>query len=184
MSDWIVGVRHPASRLRTRWRDRAVKICPSAAPVSHLVPIHPLPLSHPSLPAAHSADKVLQSLHLDKKNTNQLKSAPQNQRRRISAIVTFGDVKAGSTLNPLTAAVVGAVWAEGRSVASRAGGLLCLWPLVLASLIIDTRIHHHSSETDWGEPIPAESRIYFPSLFSFNLVKLVYHPSRYCVCCG
>lgn len=83
-----------------------MKICPSAAPVSHLVPIHPLPLSHPSLPAAHSADKVLQSLHLDKKNKTQINL---NQRRRISAILAFGDVKASSTLNPLTAAVVRAV---------------------------------------------------------------------------
>lgn len=102
----------PSEPPATWWRDWALKICPSAVPVSHLVSIHPLPLSHPlffffpSLSAAHSADKVLDSLHffclsfsLQKKQNKTPSNL--NQYCRINAILTFGDFKASWTQTAL-----------------------------------------------------------------------------------
>lgn len=137
----------PSELPATWWRDWAQKICPSAVPVSHLVSIHPLSLTHPlffpSLSPAHSADEVLDSLHFSicvKKNKKkqQLKSVLQNQCH--PHIWWF---KSQLDSNSLTAAVVCAVVEH-----------LCskqwAWPLVLVSLIIDTGFHHHSSETAAG----------------------------------
>lgn len=69
VSDWTVG----RAACNTREKLRA-EICPSAVPVSHLVSIHPLPLTHPlsiHLSPAHSADEVPDSLHKTISNLNQ-----------------------------------------------------------------------------------------------------------------
>lgn len=115
------------------WSEWVVKICPSAVPVSHLVSIHPLPLSHPlffHLSPAHSADEVLDSLHFSiciKKR--QLRSVLQNQCH--PHIWWF---KSQLDSSSLTAAVLCAVVkhlcskAGGRSMERQAGGLQWAWP--------------------------------------------------------
>lgn len=130
----------------TWWNDWALKICPSAVPVSHLVSVHPLPLSHPlfpSLSAAHSADKVLHFLHYFfsacGKKKWQLKSVLQSQ---CHPHIWWFQSQLDS--NSLTAAVVvavvstSAVKQKADLCQSEAGGMLCGWPLVSAPLIIDT----------------------------------------------
>lgn len=98
----------PSEPPATWWRVWALKICPSAVPVSHLVSIHPLPLSHPLFPSlsAHSADKVLDSLHFFSlyKKIQQLKSVLQNQ---CHPHIWWFQSQLDS--NSLTAAVVDAV---------------------------------------------------------------------------
>lgn len=154
MSDRVVGVRHPASRLQhdgetERWKSAHLLYqCLTWSQSTHYHWV--ILFFHLSLSAAHSADKVLDSLQCSffflffspckKKKKQQLKSALQNQcHPHICGFQSQLDS------DSLTAAVVDAVVsehlcskAEGGSMATQAGGLLCAWPLVLVSLNINT----------------------------------------------
>lgn len=127
------------------WRDGVLKICPSAAPESHLVSIHPPSLSHPSLSTALSCPQCkysnLCNVFRGKKTLNQL--------CRIDAVLTFDDFKASWTE---TAAVVDAavstsavklkadVWwvrQEARCMITFSIALIYYWYVVSSSPIRD-----------------------------------------------
>lgn len=162
MSDWMVGVCHPASRLAPWWRDQAVHLlhqCLTWSSSTHYLWVIPLYSFSLSLAAAHSADKVLKSLHLGGREGKK-----SNQHCRINAILTFGVfwvfLKPArlkfpyhcSKPAPFTSGTAVKLKENPWPVRQKA------WPLVAASLIIDTQFHHHSSEMDWGDPIPAGSK--------------------------
>lgn len=70
--------------------DRALRICPSAQPVFHLVSIHPRRLSHPLFPFSLLPTMLMKYELFERfyKNGN------LNQRCSIDAFLTFGVFKA------------------------------------------------------------------------------------------